>query len=140
MSYDWWNPNGSLKALHSMNVIRVPFIRDGLISTGVVDKSNINTSRVLENVKILEVGCGGGILTEPLARLHALVTGLDPGVDLLKVAREHLEQNKELEQRIQYCAESVEEHARYLLFIFSFDLKLSLPQILGQMLASMMLW
>lgn len=112
LSYDWWNPNGTLKALHSMNVIRVPFIRDGLISTGAVQKSNQNTTKILENVNILEVGCGGGILTEPLARLHANVMGLDPGADLLKVAKEHLELNKELYSRIQYCAETIEEHSR----------------------------
>lgn len=112
LSQEWWNPNGSLKALHSMNALRVPFIRDGLISTGAIDKSNLNTGKVLENVQILEVGCGGGILTEPLARLHANVTGLDPGADLLKVAKEHLEQNNDLQQRVQYCAETVEEHSR----------------------------
>lgn len=112
LSQEWWNPNGSLKALHSMNALRVPFIRDGLISTGAIDKSNLNTGKVLENVQILEVGCGGGILTEPLARLHANVTGLDPGADLLKVAKEHLELNNDLQQRVQYCAETVEEHSR----------------------------
>uniref|UniRef100_A0A336KST0 Ubiquinone biosynthesis O-methyltransferase, mitochondrial n=1 Tax=Culicoides sonorensis TaxID=179676 RepID=A0A336KST0_CULSO len=111
-SNDWWNSDGPLKALHSMNDIRVPFIRDGLISNKIVQKHNINTIRVLENVKILEVGCGGGILTEPLARLHGRVTGLDPGADLLKVAKEHLLLDKELENRIQYCAETVEDHAK----------------------------
>ncbi|XP_063702027.1 ubiquinone biosynthesis O-methyltransferase, mitochondrial [Culicoides brevitarsis] len=113
LSHEWWNPNGSLKALHSMNVLRVPFIRDGLISTEAVDKSNLNTGKVLKDVKILEVGCGGGILTEPLARLHANVTGLDPGEDLLAVAKEHLAKNSsDLQSRVTYLGETVEDHAQ----------------------------
>lgn len=61
---DWWNTRGQMRALHSMNQIRVPFIRDGLISTGRVDSKYIKTGEVLKNLNILEVGCGGGILTE----------------------------------------------------------------------------
>lgn len=61
---DWWNLQGSLAALHSMNQIRVPFIRDGLISTDKVDPKYIDTKHVLKNLSILDVGCGGGILTE----------------------------------------------------------------------------
>lgn len=60
---DWWDPNGCIKALHSMNLVRVPFVRDGLLSTGKV-KGNLIGS------KLLEVGCGGGILTEALAKLE----------------------------------------------------------------------
>lgn len=53
-----------MRALHSMNQIRVPFIRDGLISTGRVNPKYIKTGQVLKKLNILEVGCGGGILTE----------------------------------------------------------------------------
>lgn len=66
---DWWHPNGSLKALHSMNLLRVPFVRDGLLSTGKVNESLIGKSNVLEGLKLLDVGCGGGILSEALAKL-----------------------------------------------------------------------
>lgn len=53
-----------MRALHSMNQIRVPLIRDGLISTGKVNPKYIKTGQVLKDLNILEVGCGGGILTE----------------------------------------------------------------------------
>uniref|UniRef100_A0A336MRW7 CSON005449 protein n=1 Tax=Culicoides sonorensis TaxID=179676 RepID=A0A336MRW7_CULSO len=112
LSYDWWNPSGRVKGLHSMNALRVPFIRDGLISAGVIPKSKINAPNVLENIKILDVGCGGGILTEALGKLHAQVTGLDPGVDLLKVAKAHLALDKDLESRVEYVAETIEDHAK----------------------------
>ena len=83
LAADWWNPTGPMKALHSMNQIRwvclqcsspsrnyhpitlrVPFIRDGLISTAITDKALRNTASSLKNVNILEVGCGAGLLTE----------------------------------------------------------------------------
>lgn len=108
----WWSRHGFLKALHSMNQLRVPFIRDGLISAGSIAKENINTSHVLKGVEILEVGCGGGILTEPLARLHAKITGLDPADDLLRIASEHLSKDSEISKRIQYKSETIEDHAR----------------------------
>lgn len=92
-----------------MNTLRVPFIRDGLISGGSIEREKIGGAKVLEGLEILDVGCGGGILTEPLARLHANVTGLDLGEDLLQVARSHLDST--LRERVQYIQETVEEHA-----------------------------
>lgn len=95
-----------------MNHLRVPFIRDGLISAGSVSKANVNTAHVLDRLELLEVGCGGGILTEPLARLHAKVTGLDPADDLLRVANEHSSKDPKIASRIQYRSETIEDHAR----------------------------
>lgn len=111
LANEWWSPGGYLKALHSMNQLRVPFIRDGLISSGSVPKENINTAHVLKGLEILEVGCGGGILTEPLARLRANMTGLDPAEDLLRVAKEHISRNEELSKRIIYRSETIESHS-----------------------------
>lgn len=107
---DWWNPTGTMKALHSMNKLRVPFIRDGIIGTGLVKKENIGTSKVLSGVEILEVGCGGGILTEPLARLHAKVVGLDMGEDLLKVAKDHL--TDDIRDKVEYHLETIEDYSK----------------------------
>lgn len=62
-----------MKALHSLNQIRVPFIRDGIITCGKIDKKQLGTSAVLKGVRLLEVGCGGGVLTEvicPSTRLE----------------------------------------------------------------------
>uniref|UniRef100_A0A1B0CUX1 Ubiquinone biosynthesis O-methyltransferase, mitochondrial n=1 Tax=Lutzomyia longipalpis TaxID=7200 RepID=A0A1B0CUX1_LUTLO len=109
-SKDWWDPVGSMKPLHTMNHLRVPFIRDGLISTGVVAK-NAKFPGILEGLNILEVGCGGGILTEALARLKANVTAIDPSLELISVAQEHLQCNPELSQRINYLQETIEVHS-----------------------------
>lgn len=107
-STQWWDVSGPVKPLHLMNQVRVPFIRDGLISTGMVKTENINKPDVLKGLNILEVGCGAGILTEALARLKANVTGLEPSADLIGAARDHL-QGQDL--NIEYISEFVEQHA-----------------------------
>lgn len=114
-----------MKMLHAMNRLRVPFIRDGLINTGIVAKDNIEKSEPLIGVSILDVGCGGkihteisfsflfirisltgGILSEPLARLGGNVTGLDATNDLIEIAKTH-----DTLKTINYICASVEEHA-----------------------------
>ncbi|KAL9930778.1 LOW QUALITY PROTEIN: ubiquinone biosynthesis O-methyltransferase-like [Glossina fuscipes fuscipes] len=108
----WWDLDGPMKGLHRMNLLRVPFIRDGLVARGSVDSKLINTNNVLQNQQILEVGCGGGILTEQLARLDAKITGIDLSDVLINVACEHLKQeaNARLLNNITYKTESIEAH------------------------------
>jgi polyprenyldihydroxybenzoate methyltransferase/3-demethylubiquinol 3-O-methyltransferase len=102
----WWKKDDLMKGLHALNQIRVPFIRDGLISTGVVKTDLIQRADVLKGVKCLEIGCGAGILTESLARLKANVVGLEPSTSLVDVAQKHA--SKELQ--IQYICSTIEEH------------------------------
>lgn len=104
---EWWDKNGSMKALHAINQLRVPLIRDGLITTGLIQAEKINQSGVLKGMKILEVGCGAGILTEALGKLKANVTAIDPSEKLLEAAKNHLDRNLEIE----YICTTVEEHA-----------------------------
>lgn len=59
LAKNWWEPNGEMKMLHSMNKLRVPFVRDGLINTGIVAKENIDAPEPLVGISILDVGCGG---------------------------------------------------------------------------------
>lgn len=108
-SSEWWDPNGPMKGLHAYNKVRVPLIRDGLISTGMVKEDKINKRNVLQGMKILEVGCGAGILTEALGKLKANVTALDPSETLLSTARDHL---KDLDSNIEYVCETIENHAQ----------------------------
>ena len=77
LSDEWWDENGSFKALHSFNLVRLEYLR----------KNNLNKS--LNGLSILDVGCGGGILCEPLSRLGAKVTGIDTNEKAIKVAKKH---------------------------------------------------
>ena len=77
LSGEWWDENGSFKALHSFNIIRLEYLK----------KNNFHKS--FNGLSVLDIGCGGGILCEPLSRLGAQVTGIDSNKKAIKVAREH---------------------------------------------------
>jgi 2-polyprenyl-6-hydroxyphenyl methylase/3-demethylubiquinone-9 3-methyltransferase len=77
LSNEWWDEDGSFKALHSFNLIRIQYLK----------KNNLKKS--LNGLNILDVGCGGGILCEPLSRLGANVTGIDSNKKAIEVAKEH---------------------------------------------------
>ncbi|XP_071302502.1 ubiquinone biosynthesis O-methyltransferase, mitochondrial isoform X2 [Agelaius tricolor] len=105
LAHKWWDEEGEYAALHSMNDIRVPFIRDTLLSMS----SNYNLGNPLSGIKILDVGCGGGLLSEPLGRLGASVTGIDPVEDNIRTADRHKSFDPVLAERIQYKSSSLEE-------------------------------
>ena len=100
MAEDWWNPNGKFKPLHLFNPIRVEFIKNKLISYFGL---NSNTSKPLKKLKILDIGCGGGLLCEPLSKLGATLTGIDPSKNNIEVAKLH---SKKMGLNIKYicCA------------------------------------
>ncbi|KAG7259273.1 hypothetical protein CRUP_019676, partial [Coryphaenoides rupestris] len=99
----WWDEQGEFGALHAMNDLRVPFIRDNLMSV------HSEPGRPLGGLRILDVGCGGGLLTEPLARLGADVLGVDPAENSIGTARLHSSRDPELRQRLRYRPCTVEE-------------------------------
>ncbi|KAM9382615.1 ubiquinone biosynthesis O-methyltransferase, mitochondrial [Phaethornis superciliosus] len=105
LAHKWWDEEGEYSALHSMNDIRVPFIRDTLLNM----RSNYHIGNPLSGVKILDVGCGGGLLSEPLGRLGASVTGIDPLEDNIRTADQHKSFDPVLAKRIQYKSSSLEE-------------------------------
>jgi 2-polyprenyl-6-hydroxyphenyl methylase/3-demethylubiquinone-9 3-methyltransferase len=78
----WWDESGPMAPLHTLNPLRIAFIRDALVSDAA-------GRRPLKGLRILDVGCGGGLLCEPLARLGAEVTGLDAAEQSIAVARAH---------------------------------------------------
>ena len=96
MAKDWWNPNGKFKSLHLFNPVRIAFIKEKLISHF---KLNLNSSKPLKELKILDIGCGGGLLCEPLNRLGATVTGIDPSSNNIEVAKLH---SKKMNLNIKY--------------------------------------
>ena len=90
-AYDWWNKTGNYKLLHKLNPIRLEYI----------------TSRFdIKNKKILDIGCGGGILTEQLHKIGANVTGVDSSEKSIKIASQHA---KDQRLNIQYINESILE-------------------------------
>ena len=96
MAKDYWNPRGKYRPLHLFNPARIAFIKDKLISHFTL---NPNSEKPLSELKILDIGCGGGLLCEPLSRLGAKITGIDASKDNIEVAKLH---SKEMNLNIEY--------------------------------------
>jgi len=90
MAEQWWDPKGKFKPLHKFNPVRLSYIRDNLVRHFGRDPASI---RPFEGISILDVGCGGGLLCEPLTRLGAKVTGLDAAERNIRIAQIHAEQS-----------------------------------------------
>jgi 2-polyprenyl-6-hydroxyphenyl methylase / 3-demethylubiquinone-9 3-methyltransferase len=82
----WWDTEGSFRALHRLNPIRLGFIRTRLINHFRRDPGHL---RPFAGLSLLDIGCGGGIVAEPMTRLGFAVTGIDAGVEAIDAAREH---------------------------------------------------
>jgi 2-polyprenyl-6-hydroxyphenyl methylase/3-demethylubiquinone-9 3-methyltransferase len=89
MAEEWWDPKGKFKPLHKFNPVRLTYIRDNLCAHFGRDPNSI---RPFEGLRILDVGCGGGLLCEPLTRLGATVVGIDAAERNIAIARIHAEQ------------------------------------------------
>jgi 2-polyprenyl-6-hydroxyphenyl methylase/3-demethylubiquinone-9 3-methyltransferase len=86
LAADWWDPDGASAMLHALNPVRLKYVRDMIDQHWQCDECD---RRPLEGKSALDVGCGAGLLAEPLARLGANVTGLDAAPEVIAVAREH---------------------------------------------------
>jgi 2-polyprenyl-6-hydroxyphenyl methylase/3-demethylubiquinone-9 3-methyltransferase len=87
---EWWNPNGKFKPLHNFNPIRIKYIKENIIKDFNIKSSN----KPFKNIKILDIGCGGGLLSEPMCRLGATVVGIDASKKNIEVAKLHAKKNK----------------------------------------------
>ena len=99
---DWWNEEGSMSFLHSMSETRTRYIKDSVIKNFKIAKKKY----VLEDVKILDVGCGGGIASEPLSRMGAKLTSIDESKKLINIAKIHA---KAMRLDIKYKHSNIEE-------------------------------
>jgi 2-polyprenyl-6-hydroxyphenyl methylase/3-demethylubiquinone-9 3-methyltransferase len=88
LAADWWDPDGSSRLLHRINPTRLAFVRERLTGHFGLDPRK---RHALAGLKALDIGCGAGLLTEPLARMGADVEGLDAGADVVAAARAHAE-------------------------------------------------
>jgi len=87
---EWWNPNGKFKPLHNFNPIRIKYIKENLIKDFNIKLSD----KPLKNINLLDIGCGGGLLSEPMCRLGANVVGIDASKKNIEVAKFHAKKNR----------------------------------------------
>ena len=87
---EWWDPNGKFKPLHNFNPIRIRYIKENIIKDFKIKSSG----KPLKNIKLLDIGCGGGLLSEPMCRLGASVVGIDASKKNIEVAKFHAKKNK----------------------------------------------
>jgi len=99
---EWWNPEGKFKPLHKFNPIRISYIKENIIKSFKLG----NKKNPLKNIKILDVGCGGGLLSEPMCRLGAEVTGIDASDKNINIAKLHSKKNN---LKINYICSSPEK-------------------------------
>ena len=90
LAEEWWDPEGKFKPLHNFNPVRLRYIKDTITKKF----GNKSENLPLKDIKILDIGCGGGLLSEPLSRLGATVTGIDASERNIKIAKMHLNQSK----------------------------------------------
>ena len=101
MTTEWWDPNGKFKPLNKFNTIRTKYIKEKIINNFNLE----NKKKSLKKIQILDIGCGGGLLSEPMCRLGANVTGIDASNTNIKIAKLHAKKNK---LDIQYICSSPE--------------------------------
>ena len=86
---EWWDPSGKFKPLHIFNPVRIKYIKDNIINDFKIEHSNLP----FKGLNILDIGCGGGLLSEPMARLGGNVVGIDASEKNIKIAKHHIKKN-----------------------------------------------
>lgn len=90
LAAEWWNPRGKMAPLHKFNPVRIAYIRDQAAARFGRDPKKLDS---MKGLRMLDIGCGGGLLSEPLARLGAEILGVDPSETNIEAAKQHAEQS-----------------------------------------------
>jgi 2-polyprenyl-6-hydroxyphenyl methylase/3-demethylubiquinone-9 3-methyltransferase len=90
MASEWWDPNGKFKPLHKFNPVRITYIKEKICEHFDRD---INAHDALKGLRILDIGCGGGLLSEPMAKMGAEMVSVDPATDNIEIAKLHAQQS-----------------------------------------------
>jgi len=90
LAAEWWNPRGKMAPLHKFNPVRIGYVRDQAAQRFGRDPKKLDS---MKGLRMLDIGCGGGLLSEPLARLGASMTGVDPSETNIEAAKQHSEQS-----------------------------------------------
>ena len=90
MAEEWWDVEGKFKPLHKFNPIRIKYIKESVIENFKLQK---NEKLPLNGINLLDIGCGGGLLSEPMCRLGATVTGIDASAKNIEIAKIHAKKN-----------------------------------------------
>ena len=102
MADEWWDPHGKFKPLHKFNPIRIKYIKENIIRQFKIKNKN----KPLSGINILDIGCGGGLLSEPMCRLGANVTGIDASTKNVKISKLHAKKDN---LKINYICSSPEK-------------------------------
>ena len=102
MADEWWDPSGKFKPLHKFNPIRIQYIKENIIGNFKLK----NKKKPLDKINILDIGCGGGLLSEPMTRLGANITGIDASSKNINIAKHHAKKNN---LKINYICSSPEK-------------------------------
>ena len=102
MADEWWDPHGKFKPLHKFNPIRIKYIKENIIRQFKIKNKN----KPLSGINILDIGCGGGLLSEPMCRLGADVTGIDASIKNIKISKLHAKKDN---LKINYICSSPEK-------------------------------
>ena len=110
LAKEWWDVNGKFKPLHMFNPVRIEYITDYIKNHFKIKKNKTN---YLSGLKVLDIGCGGGLISEPMSRLGASVTGIDASEKNINVAKIHSKESRLNINYINTSPEKLKDYEKY---------------------------
>ncbi len=110
LAEEWWDVNGKFKPLHMFNPIRIEYITDYIKNHFKIEK---NKKNYLSGLKVLDIGCGGGLISEPMSRLGASVTGIDASEKNINIAKLHSKESRLNINYINTSPEKLKDYEKY---------------------------